>query len=147
MAHISVSETIDAPASAVFAYVDDHRNTTRYMRDLTRWEPAGDRTHGKGSTFSVAMKAGPVSMDSTIEITTWTENRAIAWVTRKGTRQDGSWTFREKGGSTEATLEVDIELPGGLAGRLLARAAEPVIRMSLEKSVRTLKSQVEKVGK
>ena len=89
------------------------------MRDLTKWEPAGERSHGKGSTFQVGMKAGPATLDSTIEITTWTENHTIGWVTRKGSRQDGTWSFHKRGNSTEATLEVNIEFPGGIAGKVI----------------------------
>ena len=55
MAHITVTETIGAPVATVFAYVDDYRNTTKYMKDMTKWEPAGDKTHGKGSRFALSM--------------------------------------------------------------------------------------------
>ena len=51
MSHITTSEEIAAPVEAVFAFVDDHRNTTKYMKDLTKWAPAGSKTHGKGAQF------------------------------------------------------------------------------------------------
>ena len=39
---------------------------------------------------------------------------------------------------------MDYELPGGIAGRMLSKAAEPIVRGNIEQSVRNLRSQVEK---
>ncbi len=147
MGRISVTETIQAPVSTVFGYVDDYRNTTRYMKDLTRWDPVGSRTHGKGSRFSLAMKAGPLNIDGEVEIDTWEENRAIGWKTKKGFRQDGSWSFTERGDATEATFTVEYDLPGGIAGKMMAKAVEPVLKGTLETSVKQLKAQTESAAK
>jgi uncharacterized membrane protein len=147
MGRITVTETIKAPVGTVFGYVDDYRNTTTYMKDLTRWQPVGSKTHGKGSRFALSMKAGPLNIDGEVEIDTWEENRAIGWKTKKGFRQDGSWSFKEKRGSTEATFTVDYDLPGGIAGKVMARAVEPVLKGALEASVKQLKAQAEKLGK
>lgn len=144
MGHITVTETVAAPPQAVFAYVDDHRNTTKYMKDLTRWAPAGDKVHGKGASFEVAMKAGPMTLSSVVEITTWTANKAIGWTSREGFKQTGRWTFKASGSGTDATFDMDYELPGGIAGRMLSRAAEPIVRGNIEQSVRALRTQVEK---
>jgi uncharacterized membrane protein len=146
MAGITVTRSIKAPVEAVFAYVDDHRNTVKYMQGLTRWEPAGSVTHGKGATFDVAMKAGPLTLGGVMEVTEWKQNSTIGWVSRKGIKQQGRWTFAAKGGGTEATLEADVEFPGGIAGRVAGKAAEPIFRGNLEKSVDTLKAQVEKAA-
>ncbi len=145
MGHITASEVIAASVETVFVYVDDHRNTTKYMKDLSKWAPAGEQTHGKGAAFEVAMKAGPMTLSSVVDITAWTENRTIAWKSREGFKQDGKWSFRAKGDGTEATFDMDYELPGGLAGRMLSRAADPIIRGNIEQSVRNLRTQVEKL--
>jgi uncharacterized membrane protein len=147
MGHITCSAGIAAPVEAVFAYVDDHRNTTKYMKDLTKWTPAGRKTHGKGAKFQIAMKAGPMTLSSVVEITTWTENRTIGWTSLEGFKQKGRWSFTEDGAGTESTFDMDYELPGGIAGRMLSRVAEPIVRGNIEQSVRNLKSQVEKAGK
>jgi uncharacterized membrane protein len=144
MGHITCTERIAAPVEAVFAYVDDHRNTIKYMKDLTKWAPAGSKTHGKGARFQVAMKAGPMTLSSVVDITTWTENRAIGWTSLDGFRQTGKWSFEKDGDGTEATFDMEYELPGGIAGRMLSRAAEPIVRGNIEQSVRKLRSQVEK---
>ena len=144
MGRITVTETINAPVATVFAYVDDYRNTTKYMKDMTKWEPVGNQTHGLGSRFALAMKVGPLNIDGEVEIDQWVENRAIGWKTKRGFRQDGSWAFKAKGGGTEAAFSVDFDVPGGMAGRMMARAVEPAIKATLQGSVKQLKAQTEK---
>ena len=144
MGHITCSEGIAAPIETVFAYVDDHRNTTKYMKDLTKWAPVGSKTHGKGAKFQVAMKAGLTTLSSVVDITTWTENRSIGWTSLEGFKQKGRWSFTKDGDGTEATFNMEYELPGGIAGRMVSRVAEPIVRGNIEQSVRTLRSQVER---
>ena len=95
MGHITIDENIKAPVETVFAYVDDYRNTTKYMKDLSKWQPTGSVTHGKGAQFAVGMKAGPTTLTSVVDITTWAENRAIGWVSREGFKQTGKWAFKD----------------------------------------------------
>jgi uncharacterized membrane protein len=144
MGHITYSEGIAAPVEAVFAYVDDHRNTVKYMKDLTEWAPVGSKTHGKGAKFQVAMKAGPMTLRSKVDITVWTENSTIGWTSFDGFKQTGRWSFQKDGDKTMATFDMDYELPGGIAGRMASRVADPVVRGNIEQSVKNLRSQVEK---
>ncbi|MBU6430277.1 MAG: SRPBCC family protein, partial [Cyanobacteria bacterium REEB65] len=109
MGHITIVETINASVEDVFAYVDDYKNTTKYMRDLTKWKPVGAKNHGKGAIFDVAMKAGPKSLDSTIEMYDWAENKLIAWESTDGFYQKGKWAFKAKGSKTEATFDMEFE--------------------------------------
>jgi len=146
MGHITVTRIIGAPVETVFAYVDDHTNTTKYMKDLTKWQPVGSLAHGKGARFEVAMKAGPKVLDSTVLITDWTENKVIAWKSEKGFQQTGKWAFKAAGDGTEATFDMEYELGGGIAGKVLAKVAEPVVRMNIDASVDELKKQTEKLG-
>ncbi len=146
MSSVKVSTEIDAPVEAVFAYVDDHRNTTKYMRDLTQWSPVDGKDHGKGAMFEVGLKAGPKVFDSIIEMNAWVENKTIGWVSREGFQHKGRWTFTAKAGGTRAAFEMEYDLGGGIAGRLLARAVEPIVHLNISKSAETLKAQVEKLG-
>jgi|SRR5207302_4858519 len=145
MGHITIDENIKAPVETVFAYVDDYRNTTKYMKDLSKWQPTGSVTHGKGAQFAVGMKAGPTTLTSVVDITTWAENRAIGWVSREGFKQTGKWAFKASGDTTAVTFDMEYEFGGGIAGRLLGRAAEPIVRMNLQHSVAALKTQTEKL--
>jgi uncharacterized membrane protein len=146
MGRITIDMTINAPVATVFAYVDDYRNTTRYMKDLVKWQPTGKVTHGKGAQFDVGMKAGPTTLTSVVDITTWTANKTIAWHSREGFKQIGKWGFTPKGDKTAVTFDMEYEFGGGIAGKLLGRAAEPIVRGNLQRSVETLKSNTEKLG-
>ena len=146
MGHITISDTIAASVETVFAYVDDHRNTTKYMKDLVKWQPTTDVTHGKGAKFAVGMKAGPTKLSSVVDINAWTENKTIAWSSLDGFKQTGKWSFKAKGDQTDVTFDMDYEFGGGIAGRMLGKAAEPIVRSNLEASVRNLKSQTEKLA-
>jgi uncharacterized membrane protein len=146
MGRITIDMTINAPVATVFAYVDDYRNTTKYMRDLVKWQPTGKVTHGKGAQFAVGMKAGPTTLTSVVDITTWTENKAIGWHSNEGFKQIGIWAFKPKGEKTQVTFDMEYEFGGGIAGKLLGRAAEPIVRGNLQRSVETLKLHTEKVG-
>lgn len=146
MGRLSVTQTIDAPVEVVFGYVDDHHNITKFMKDLSTWEPAGGQVHGKGAMFKVGMKAGPMTIDSTVEITDWAENATIGFTARKGFKQSGTWSFAPAGDGTKATLDVEYEFPGGIAGRVAGRAAEPIMRGNLERSVKELKVQTERLA-
>ena len=146
MGRITINEKIDVPVEAVFAYVDDYRNTTKYMKDLVKWQPTTDVTHGKGSQFEVGMKAGPSTLHSVVDITTWTENRAIGWTSRDGFKQTGKWSFKAAGDKTDVTFDMEYEFGGGIAGKMLGRAAEPFVRSNLQTSVQNLKAQTEKLG-
>jgi uncharacterized membrane protein len=146
MGRITIDMTINAPVATVFAYVDDYRNTTKYMKDLVKWQPTGKVTHGKGAQFDVGMKAGPTTLTSVVDITTWTENTAIGWHSNEGFRQIGIWAFTPKGDKTQVTFDMEYEFGGGIAGKLLGRAAEPIVRGNLQRSVETLKQHTEKLG-
>ena len=146
MGRITISETIAAPVATVFAYVDDYRNTTKYMKDLVKWQPTTNVTHGKGAKFDVGMKAGPTTLTSVVDINTWTENRAIGWKSLEGFKQTGKWSFAPSGDRTEVTFDMEYEFGGGIAGRMLSRAAEPIVRSNLQSSVRNLKTQTEKLA-
>jgi uncharacterized membrane protein len=145
MGHITIDMKIHAPVAAVFAYVDDYRNTTKYMKDLVKWQPTGKVTHGEGAQFDVGMKAGPTTLTSIVDITTWTENSAIGWHSREGFKQIGQWTFTAAGEATRVTFDMDYEFGGGIAGKLLGRAAEPIVRGNLQQSVETLRRHTERL--
>jgi uncharacterized membrane protein len=146
MGHITIDTTINAPVATVFAYVDDYRNTTKYMKDLVKWQPTGKVTHGKGAQFNVGMKAGPTTLTSVVDITTWSENATIGWRSHDGFKQVGIWAFKAAGDRTRVTFDMEYEFGGGIAGKLLGRAAEPIVRGNLQRSVETLKQHTERLG-
>lgn len=145
MGHITIKRTVDAPVESVFGYIDNYKNALKYMKGLSKWAPLTDITHGKDAEFDVAMKAGPTTLDSVVHITNWVENKTISWKSVGGFKQTGKWLFVKKGDSTEVTFDMEYEFGGGFAGKLLGKAAEPVVRMNLESSVVALQDQVVKL--
>jgi len=143
MPHISVTTTIDRPPAAVYAYVEEHSNTARYVDGITSWEPATEQVHGVGSTFRASMQLGPKQLESTLRITEAEPGVVLAWAPVDGFSQSGAWHFAADGEGTQARFDVDVTFPGGLAGRLLGKTIEPAIRSSVAKTVANLKEQVE----
>lgn len=140
MGSVRASAVINAPVSEVFAYVDDWRNVQGFTQDLTVWEPVGKVTHGVGAVFHAAMRTGPMTQESTLEITRWEQDAAIGWEPRDGLKQTGLYTFTAAGAATEVTLAIDVQLPGGIAGRLLGKTIEPMLRINVAKTLENLKA-------
>jgi uncharacterized membrane protein len=139
MGSAKASAVIDAPPSDVFAYVDDWRNVQGFTQDLTVWEPVGDVTQGIGARFHAAMRTGPMTQESTLEITRWEKDAAIGWEPLSGLKQSGLYTFVAAEGGTQVTLQIDLQLPGGIAGRLLGKTVEPALRANVAKTLENLK--------
>lgn len=137
---------IDVPVDTVFAFVDDWTNASKYTQDLLKWEPAGAKTQGLGSTFHATMKMGPTTQESTLEITRHEPGVVLGWEPRAGFSQRGAYTCAAQGQRTEVTFEIEFDLPGGLAGRLLGKTLEPAAKMNVTKTLKNLKAQVEAGG-
>jgi uncharacterized membrane protein len=144
MVRVRSEVEIDAPVSAVFAYIDDYTTATRWVAGMKDWRPVGDKVQGLGATFAAKIGVGPTTLDATLEITRWEQDRLIAWEPRKGVKQAGSYTLEDLGdGRTRFTLDIDLELPGGIVGRTLGKGMEPLIRNQIAQSGQLLKEQVE----
>jgi uncharacterized membrane protein len=133
-----------APVDVAFAYLDDYRNATKWMFGLARFEPVGDKDRGVGAVFEGTFHVRPVKLASTIEVTEWEQNTTIAFESIKGFRIWSTWTFRESG-PAHTTIDVvfSYELPGGLAGRALGKALEPIVAVSVRHSDEALRREIE----
>lgn len=138
---------IDAPVATVFAYIDDYTTATKWVAGMKDWKPVGEKTQGLGSMFAAKIGVGPTTLDATLEITRWEKDRVIAWEPRKGVKQSGSYVLEDIGdGRTRFTLDIDLELPGGIVGRTLGKGMEPIIRSQIAHTSTLLKEQVEALG-
>jgi uncharacterized membrane protein len=144
MGTVTTSTTIDADISTVFDYVSDYRNATRYSRDLKKWEPVTEVTDDVGAQFDASLQLGPKSFDSRVEINSRTDPEHFGWASISGFTHSGRYDLADLGdGRTEVTFRFDYTLPGGMAGRLLAKTTEPLLKSSLASNLKTLKQQVE----
>jgi uncharacterized membrane protein len=148
---------IDRPLSEVFAFVDDYRNTTRYVVGMTQYKPTTKQTSGLGARFSMVKKTtGLPDIKSEIEITGWEANRRIAYESISGFENSGTYTFSGKGQRTTVKLANTFDITtllgggGGFLGGLKKAAlgatrsvAEGQARKDLTTSLDKLKTVVE----
>lgn len=152
------SVEIDRPVSEVFAFVDDYRNTTRYLVGMAEYKPTTKVTSGKGARFKLVKKTtGLPDIKSEIEITDWTKDKTIGFESISGFENGGVYTFTPKGQKTVVKLENTFDIAsllgggGGLFGGLKKAAAgatrvvaEAQARRDLTGSLERLRDLVEK---
>jgi uncharacterized membrane protein len=144
MVDIHHEGTCAAPIDVAFSYVDDYRNATDWMFGLSAFEPVGDKDHGLGSVFDGTFSVKPVKLSSTIEVTEWEQDAVIAFESRKGFKNSSTWRFVAVGpAETKIVVTFSYELPGGLAGRVLGKALEPIVALSVRHSDEALRRAIE----
>jgi ribosome-associated toxin RatA of RatAB toxin-antitoxin module len=133
-----------APVDIAFGYVDDYRNATKWMFGLVEFAPEGAKDHGLGAVFRGAFQVKPIKLHSTVECTDWKQDELIAFESRKGFKNSSVWTFTPDGPTrTKVEVRFSYELPGGLAGRAMGKALEPIVAMSVRHSDEALRKQIE----
>jgi uncharacterized membrane protein len=133
-----------APVDVAFGYVDNYRNATSWMFGLSRFEPAGELDHGLDSIFDATFQVKPVKLQSTIKVTEWEQDALIAFTSIKGFSNSSTWHFSADGPEqTTITVEFHYELPGGLAGKALGRALEPIVALSVRHTDAALRKHIE----
>lgn len=134
----------NAPLSVAFAYVDDYRTATSWMFGLSRFEPVDGKDHGLGAVFEGTFAVKPVKLSSTIEVTEWEQDSVIAFDSIKGFTNRSTWRFTAEGPNrTRVSVVFSYELPGGLAGRAMGRALEPIVALSVRHSDHNLRTHIE----
>ena len=141
MGKTTVTVTIKAPIEAAFDFVAEPGNTPRFMNGISRYDPIGDQSRGKGARIdSRAMVAGR-HFDVELEFTTWEENERMVAISRKGPHTLGTWSFEAfDDGTTDVTLVYEYELP--IIFRFVPGVGG-IIQTNLEKSLQKLKKLVE----
>jgi len=136
--------TCDAPLEVAFAYLDDYLNVSKWMFGIASFAPAaGKPSRGPGATFEATFAVKPVRISSTVEVTEYVENEIIAFHSIKGFTNSSTWRFSPAGPEqTAIDVVFSYELPGGLAGKALGRALEPIVALSIRESDRQLRKHV-----
>jgi uncharacterized membrane protein len=143
MVHIHHEGIADAPVARTFEYVDDYRNTTEWMFGLSKFEPNTARLNGLDATFDGTFAVKPIKLHSSIRITSWAQDSVIGFESYQGFRIKSEWNFVALA-AERSTVVVDFyyELPGGLAGRAMGRAMEPIVALSIRHSDDALRKAV-----
>jgi uncharacterized membrane protein len=143
MVHIHHEGTTHAPLTVAFAYIDDYRTTPEWMFGLVNFEPVGELDHGKGAVFDGTFHVKPVKLHSTVECTDWVQDQLIEFNSVKGFRNWSTWRFEAISDTeTKVTVDFTYELPGGLAGKALGKALEPIVAMSVRHSDAALRKHI-----
>lgn len=135
---------IDAPVEKVFDFVDDWRNTTRFIHGLVRWKPLDPgNVQGEGARFRAAMKVGPSVLEGEMEVVEHVPNERVVFVSTRGPQVRGEWTFHAEGDGTLVDLRNTFTLPGGVVGRVVGKVISGQGRKALDDSLADLKRLVE----
>ncbi len=140
----SASVEIAREPADVFAWVADHRNVPRALDGITRWEPLGSRTRGRGARFDVAMDVLGVSLHNVLVLDRWEEPGAIEWRSESGlVPQSGEWRFQPAAAGTMVTLTIRYTAPGGVVGGLVAGRLDGPVRARLGRALARMKEILE----
>ena len=136
--------TCDAPVSTAFAYLDDYRNATSWMFGLSRFVPVTEQERGLGAVFDATFQVKPITLHSTLECTEYAEQELIGFTSIAGFTNSSSWRFQPiDDEQTKIIVDFHYELPGGLAGKAMGRALEPIMAMSIRHTDATLRRHIE----
>ncbi|MFD4183308.1 SRPBCC family protein [Rhodococcus sp. NPDC058514] len=146
MGKIHITAVAKVPVRAGFAYVDDYTNVPAWMFGVTKFKPVGEQTQGLGATYDATMQLGPKSLNSRVTITEWEQDRLITLASVDGISNTSTWRFAPTADdSTEMTVDFEYSLPGGLAGKVLAKIVEPLVGTAIKYTESTLRRQVEEL--
>ncbi|MCW2494113.1 SRPBCC family protein [Jatrophihabitans sp.] len=143
MIHIHHESSADAPVSVAFAYVDDASHTVDWLFGLSKFEPNTEQLSGLGATFDGTFSLKPIKIHSRVRVTGWEQDRLIALESYQGFQLKTEWHFSPVTDTTShIVVDFYYELPGGLAGRAMGRAMEPVVALSIRHSDESLRKQI-----
>jgi uncharacterized membrane protein len=142
---VGASIEISAPPEAVWEQISDPARYLHFMSGITRWEVSGKQRAGLGARYRMLLRAGSAEVGGLIETVEFTPPRDLAWTSVTGIDQRGRWRLRERpAGRTRVELRLSYGVAGaGLLGWLSERAAAPIVRGHMQRSVQQLKRLVE----
>lgn len=144
MTMVFASGTLELPAEAVFDYAVDYRRMPEWVFGLRTITPIGELSDGVGAEFRGTGKIGPIAMTGTSRITEWEPCRRIteALVINNGIVALAAVATTPMGSAvTRVDITADYKFPGGLAGKVLQRAIEPLLGSGIRHTERALRRQ------
>jgi uncharacterized membrane protein len=135
---------IKADRETVWAWICDPARYPEFMDGVSRWSVLGDRSSGCGARWDVRLQIGAAPIGGVVEVVEFEEPGDLAWNSVTGVTMRGRWRLRERTpGETEVGLRLAYQSPGGLMGLIADRVAAPIVRRSLQRSLRNLQMLVE----
>ena len=143
MPRIERSILVKAAVEEVFEFVADYRNTTRYQRHFSRFDPIGPPTRGLGLTVDARGRFRGIPIHARLRVTEFVENERIVSNSIEGLKSAAIWRFDREDEQTRVTFTASYAWPVPiLSGALRRMLTEELVSMT-ESSLRELKRLVE----
>ena len=125
------SIVIDATPSEVMAVIADFESYPAWAKGVTTADVVATGADGRAEQVFFALDVSPIKDEYTLAYT-WDGDREVTWTLVEGKMLralDGAYVLREKGGSTEVTyrLALDVSIP--LIG-MLKRKGEKIAMLT-----------------
>jgi carbon monoxide dehydrogenase subunit G len=137
----SSSITINADKAAVMAVIADFESYPEWASMIKKVSVDETGADGRGTTVSFTLDAGVLKDEYTLAYD-WHGDDRVDWHLVKGKAlksQEGSYVLDDKGGSTEVTYRLSVDLHIPMLG-MFKRKAEKVI---MDTALKELKKRVE----
>lgn len=144
MSRVRVSTVIDAPPRRVWAAVRDISSHVDWMEDAVAIRYTSRSRDGVGTTFDCDTKVGPFRLTDRMEVTEWSEGRAMGIRHVGLVRGTGRFTVRRSyRGGTRFTWDERLRFPWWMGGAPGSVVVAPVLRRIWRRNLANLKRQVE----
>ena len=135
------SIVIDAGPSAVMAVISDFESYPEWAQGVKKAEVVKDGSNGRAEQVYFELDASPIKDAYTLSYD-WDGDEAVRWTLVEGRMlkaMDGAYELADRGGSTEVTyrLALDVSIP--LIG-MLKRKGEKIL---IDTALKGLKKRVE----
>ncbi len=144
MPAIERSILVNAPVGEVFAFVADYRNTIRYQRHFSRFDPVGSPTYGLGLTVEARGHFKGFPIRTKLRVTEFVDNELIVSKSVEGLRSEAIWSFAPENGGTRVTFSASYAWPIPVLSGAIRRMVTAELASMTESSLRELKRLVER---
>ena len=120
-----IQRSIDTAASPqkVWPLLVQPEAIPKWFTLLEQFAYTSEPPHGVGATFHYEERSGGRLMKCDYRVTDWVENQRFAFTLVSGPlpKDDQVWRVEALAAGSRVTLEEDVELSGGVFGRMLLR--------------------------
>jgi uncharacterized protein YndB with AHSA1/START domain len=120
---MKIQRSIETTASPqrVWPLLVEPEEILKWFTLLEKFEYTSDQRRGPGATFHYEERSGRRLMKLDYRVTDWVENERFAFTLVSGPlpKDDQVWSIAVAPVGSRVTLQEDVELPGGVFGKLL----------------------------
>ncbi|MBJ8340025.1 SRPBCC family protein [Antrihabitans sp. YC3-6] len=144
MVHVHNESTFAIPREYAFDYMSDLRNGGEWIFGITKLEVVGEPVYGLGTVYDGGMKLGPKTLHSVIKVVEFERPGSYRTDYVSGFELRTNWKINELGPEQcEVVVDINYELPGGIAGKALGKIIEPFVAIAIRHSDATVKKKLE----